>query len=301
MKKVFALILAVLLTAVLAVPAFAIAVVSPTQAGAPDVRPASPYFFDMSGIRIAPVDEYDGCTVRLEVTAYQDKDDAKDEVIQRSLNYAFNSYTEEFDSDARRMLLAADPNGDWETKYPGEELYVVNIFDITLLCTKHEDYGELLEYHGDHRVKMELNDRDASNFVALLHYRDPDHEYDSSTDGVWELIETTRNGNEIDFGIQCSNLSPFAIVAKSGTEANRGRGIGRIIGAGISSGILGRGSNGDGCSDGGSDGGTDSGEPTSPQTGEMDNGGYWVSCGIFFAAAGVTAIYRGKKEKRYVR
>ena len=162
-------------------------------------------------------------------------------------------------------MKAADPAGNWGSKYPGYELQVVNIFDITLLCEKNvhnDDYGVLISAHGDHHVSMELSDADASNFVALMHYKDENHDYSSKGDAHWELIPTTQEGNEIFFSIKCSNLSPFALVVKTRTNG---------------------------------------GERTSPQTGEMELAGYWVSCGIFLAAIGVTTLYRVKKEKRYAR
>ena len=283
MKRMISLAMAILSVIALAVPAFAIAVKSPTQGGVPDIQLASPYFLDENG---DPVGE-PGCEVILDITPYQDKDDVgiAGTVIQESLETAYDSYKDDFHADARAMLSAADPGGNWNSKYPGWELRVVNIFDITLRCKQDaHDYGDyegLVEYHGDHWIKLQLTDADASNFVALMHYYDADHNY-STPDAHWELIPTTQQGDEISFSLKCSNLSPFAIVVKTrdsggGDDDDSGGGGGR-----------------------GTHGGSGN-EPTSPQTGEPDNSGYWLPCVIFLAAVGVKMIYCGKKEKRYAR
>lgn len=264
MKKMLALMMGLLLTMLLTVSAFAIAVKSPTQSGKPDIEVVSGVFLDENGQAV------DGCEAILTITPYQDKDKAINGVITKSLELAYDSYKNEFGTSARDMLNAADPTGNWYTKYPGWDLRVVNIFDITLLCEENEhngDYGVLISAHGDHQVSMKLSDEDASNFVALMHYKDENHDYSSKGDAHWELIPTTQQGNEIFFKVKCSNLSPFAIVVKSRTGG----------------------------------GGSETGEPTSPQTGEVSNIGYWLSCGTFLAAVGVTTLYRMKKEKRYAR
>lgn len=282
MRKLLTVLLAALLCVGLAVSAFAIAVKSPSQGGVPDIEMVSSDFLDENGNPVGA-----GCEAELRITPYQEKDVTDSEIIKKSLETAYDSYKNDFGTDARAMLKAADPAGNWGNKYPGYELKVVNIFDITVLCKKnvHNDgYGVLYEYHGDHHVSMELSDADASNFVALMHYRDVNHDYDSTGDAKWELVETTQNGNEISFSVQCSNLSPFAIIVKT-------RDGGSGIGGGIIGGINGGNGNGNGSGQ----------QRTSPQTGELDNSGYWVSCGIFFAVVGVTALYRGKKEKRYAR
>lgn len=274
MKKMLALMMGLLLTMLLTVSAFAIAVKSPTQSGEPEIELTSSDFLDEDGNPVVQEGEYDGCEVRLDITPYQEKDKVGivGTVIQESLERAYDSYKNDFKTSARDMLNAADPAGNWSTRYPGWELRVVNIFDITLRCAKdihnYEQYGTLLEVHHDHQVSMKLEDADASNFVALMHYYDADHDYNTTGDAHWELIPTTQQGNEIFFKVKCSNLSPFAIVVKSRT---------------------------------GGGGGGETGEPTSPQTGEVSNIGYWLSCGTFLAAVGVTTLYRMKKEKRYAR
>lgn len=265
MKRTFALILILMLTALLVVPTFAIPVKSPTQSGKPVIEVVSGDFLDENGQAV------DGCEAELTITPYQDKDKAINRVITESLELAYDSYKNEFGTSARDMLNAADPTGNWYTKYPGWDLRVVNIFDITLLCEQNvHNYGNyytLTQFHGNHKVSLKLSDTDASNFVALMHYYDADHDYNTTGDAHWELIPTTQQGNEIFFKVKCSNLSPFAIVVKSRTGG----------------------------------GGSETGEPTSPQTGEVSNIGYWLSCGTFLAAVGVTTLYRMKKEKRYAR
>lgn len=260
MKKMLALMMALLLTMLLTVSAFAIPVKSPSQGGVPNVTIVSNGFVDANG---NPVEG--GCVPVLKKTPYQEKDKVgiAGTVIQESLERAYDSYKNDFGTDARAMLNAANSTGNWYTKYPGWDLRVVNIFDITILCrdiVEHNgDYGVLISAHGDHYVSMKLSDEDASNFVALMHYK--------MGAAKWELIPTTQQGNEISFKVKCSNLSPFAIVVKSRTGG----------------------------------GGSGTGEPTSPQTGEVSNIGYWLSCGTFLAAVGVTTLYRMKKEKRYAR
>lgn len=260
MKKLLALMMGLLLTMLLTVSAFAIPVKSPSQGGVPDVTIVSNGFVDANGDPVGG-----GCVPVLKKTPYQDKDKVgiAGTVIQQSLETAYNSYKNGFGTDARAMLNAANSTGNWYTKYPGWDLRVVNIFDITLLCgdDNHNNgqYGTLPAFHPGHQVSMKLEDEDASNFVALMHYK--------TGDAQWELISTTQQDNKIFFEVKCSNLSPFAIVVKSRTGG----------------------------------GGSETGEPTSPQTGEVSNIGYWLSCGTFLAAVGVTTLYRMKKEKRYAR
>lgn len=268
MKKLLALMMGLLLTMLLTVSAFAIPVKSPSQGGVPDVAIVSDGFVDTNGKPVGG-----DCVPVLKKTPYQEKDKVgiAGTVIQKSLETAYDSYKDDFGTDARAMLNKADSTGKWYTKYPGWDLRVVNIFDITILCrdiVEHNDnYGVKSQDHGDHYVSMKLSDEDASNFVALMHYYDADHDYNTTGDAHWELIPTTQQGNEISFKVKCSNLSPFAIVVKSRTGG----------------------------------GGSETGEPTSPQTGEVSNIGYWLSCGTFLAAVGVTTLYRMKKEKRYAR
>lgn len=276
MKRVLALIMAVCMLATLTASAFAFPVKSPTQGGLPTITVSD--FLDENGNPIPREGEYKDCWVRLDITPYQDKDKSgvAGTVIQESLERAYDSYKNDFKTSARDMLNAAEPTGYWYIRYPGWDLRVVNIFDITLQCGadvhKYKSYDELLVIHGDHYVSMTLSDSDASNFIALMHYMDVDHDYLTTEDAYWELVPTTQKGNEIFFKVKCDHLSPFAIVVKTRTSGGGGGG-----------------------------GGSTTDEPTSPQTGEMGNGAYWMSCATFAVAVGVTALYRQKKEKRYAR
>ena len=143
---------------------------------------------------------------------------------------------------------------------------MVAVFDVSIWCNKHT-HKELSDdkVHHIHEVSLKIDKEQVGNFGALMHF---------NKNYKWEYIPCVMEyeNSIITFQIDCENLSPFAIAAYSEGGSHHGDG-----------------------------GGGETGEPTSPQTGEIGNGGYWMSCGMFFAVAGVTALYRQKKEKRYAR
>ena len=295
MKRVLASMMALLLAAVLAVPAMAANnfTKSPTVQPLPVVIDPEmpPKVSDDKGntFEVVPEtnesdgkyeikgDSKDGCKVTLWVTSYGDKArlDGKDEGVNP------NNVT----VDAKDRIEAARADIDsfdsnfsgwrhiWEKKAPqlaaqaqNRQLTVVAVFDVSIWCNKHS-HEQLSndEDHHIHEISLKIDKEQVGNFGALMHF---------NKDYKWEYIPCVMDyaNSIITFSIDCANLSPFAIAAYSEGGSHHGDG-----------------------------GGSETGEPTSPQTGEMGNSGYWMSCGTFFAVAGVTALYRQKKEKRYAR
>lgn len=308
MKRMLALLLVLLLTAGLTVSAFAAGnfTMSPTVQKLPIVTDPTkpPQVVDAKGnqvignenepITVVPKtdgrdgkyeitgDSKDGCNVTMWVTSYGDKARLFD--IDKDTN-PDTSVIAKAKVDAKDRIEAARADIDtfdsnftkwkeiWEEKAPllaeqaqNRQLAVVAVFDVSIWCDTHT-HAELSNdvIHHIHWISLKIDKEQVGNFGALMHF---------NKDYKWEYIPCVMDyaNSIITFSIDCANLSPFAIAAYSEGGSHHGDG-----------------------------GGSETGEPTSPQTGEIGNSGYWMSCGMFFAIAGVTALYRQKKEKRYAR
>ena len=316
MKRMLALMMALLLTAALAVPAMAANnfTKSPTVQPLPIVVDPQipPQVVDAGGKPvviignedkpIAVVPETDGsdgkyeitgdslvdpttgkkCQVTMWVTSYGDKARLLD--IDEDTN-PDTSVIAKAEVDAKDRIEAARADIDtfdsnftewkeiWEEDAPqlaaqaqNRQLAVVAVFDVSIWCDTHT-HAELSNdvIHHIHWISLKIDKEQVGNFGALMHY---------NKNYEWKYVPSIIDyeNSIITFQIDCADLSPFAIAAYSEGGSHHGDG-----------------------------GGSETGEPTSPQTGEIGNGGYWMSCGMFFAVAGVTALYRQKKEKRYAR
>ena len=305
MKRMLALMMALLLAAALAVPAMAANnfTKSPTVQPLPIVTDPTkpPQVVDQNGdpvtgnenepIAVVPEtdgsdgkyeitgDSKDGCNVTMWITSYGDKarllniDEAanpnmsviaKDEVDAKDRIEAARADIDSFDSDFSKW------KNIWRNAAPelfqqaqNRQLAVVAVFDVSIWCDKHTHEQLSKDIHHIHWISLKIDKEQVGNFGALMHF---------NKDYEWEYIPSTFDyeNSIITFQIECENLSPFAIAAYSEGGSHHG------------------------------DGG-ETGEPTSPQTGEVSNIGYWLSCGTFLAAVGVTTLYRMKKEKRYAR
>ena len=306
MKRMLTLLLALLLTAGLTVSAFAAGnfTKSPTVQPLPMKPGTLPQVVDDKGnpvtgnenkpIEVIPVtdesdgkykitgDSINGCNVTMWVTPYGEKSRlvtldegknpdqsviAKQEVDAKDRLEVARADIDQFDSNFTEWkgIWKKDAHEVLE-KTKNRDVTVVSVFDVTIWCDTHthEQLSDNVHHH-IHNISLKLDENQLKNFVSLMHF---------NKNYVWEYVPSVVDeaASTISFSVDCANLSPFAIVAYS-----------------------------EGGSHGGGGGGSETGEPTSPQTGEIGNGGYWMSCGMFFAVAGVTALYRQKKEKRYAR
>lgn len=292
MKKMLALLLALLLTTGLTVSAFAAGnfTKSPTVQPLPMKPGTLPQVVDDNGdpvtgnedtITVVPEtdgsngkykiegDSKDGCKVTLWVTSYGDKARLDGKDVGVNPDYVTVDAEDRIEA-ARADIDSFDSNFSgwrqiWGEKAPqlaaqakNRQLAVVSVFDVSIWCDKHT-HAELSNggIHHIHNISLELDENQLKDFVSLMHF---------NKDYAWEYVPSVvdKAARTISFSVDCENLSPFAIVAYS-------------------------------------EGGGETGEPTSPQTGEVSNIGYWLSCGTFLAAVGVTTLYRMKKEKRYAR
>ena len=271
-KKMCALFLTVLLLASLTVPALALPIRSPTLGDKPVVKAVSEKFLDEDGKIVNPEDP--DCKVVLAVTQYQEKDNnpsgdldrEEKTVIKDGLETAYHSYRKDYSADARELLMdmPSSEHGNWAMVYPTSELYLVNLFDVTIKC-QLDDHNST-HVHYNHTVSLELSEEDASNFIGLICYQDLDHNYADTSDANWVEIPVKRVGNTITFTLTCGDSAPFALVAREKTGSHHDH-----------------------------DDDHDSDEPVSPQTGNQSYG-YWMTGSLFFAAAGVTVLYKGKKR-----
>lgn len=305
MKKLLALMMALLLATALAVPTMAAnnftksptvqplpIVVDPTKPPQVVDQNGNPVTGNEGPITVVPEtdgrdgkyeitgDSKDGCNVTMWVTSYGDK--ARLLNIDEDTN-PDTSVIAKAEVDAKDRIEAARADIDtfdsnftewkeiWKEDAPqlaaqaqNRQLAVVAVFDVSIWCDTHT-HAELSNdvIHHIHWISLKIDKEQVGNFGALMHF---------NKNYKWEYIPCVMDyeNSIITFQIDCANLSPFAIAAYSEGGSHHG------------------------------DGG-ETGEPTSPQTGEIGNSGYWMSCGMFFAVAGMTALYRQKKEKRYAR
>lgn len=299
MKRLLALIMAVLMAALLCVCAAA-TVPSPTaEEVIPVDIPSNPTVVGEDGkpvigqegvlVEVAPTENYgefkitgdslDGCKVYFWVTPYEEINGRPIAIVSRldGKDEGLNPNYENVDAEDRLKVANGLVNdlektnfSDWKSKWPASvrastsnrDIFRVAVFDITIWCDKNHS---IVDQHSCiHKVSLELGSDQLATFVAMMHFN-KDYEWE-----YVEGVEVDKKNGTISFDVNCDNLSPFAIVSSKSSGS-------------------------------GYHGGSETGEPTSPQTGEIGNSGYWMSCGTFFAVAGVTALYRQKKEKRYAR
>lgn len=185
MKKVLAIILALVMVVASGVCAFAASnfYKSPTGRPAPEL--------------VLGENTSDDCFAWLEITGYTDRHTIDDETRQK-MEDAYNEITSAVDLTALCNELGAvvDALG-----ISSEALAVSDLFDISWYgCDDHREHGGF-----EIQLKPEVLD----NFVALLHY----------TDGNWEVVSDAQvigNGDILAFSVD--SLSPFAIIVDAGEE-----------------------------------------------------------------------------------
>lgn len=182
MKKIAALILALVMMYTLSIPAFAALgafVSSPGNSGAPSLED----FFN----------ETPECFAELVITAYKDRGTLEDEK-KTDLEKAYQDIVNATDLSTLNSSLAdaAKALGVKTT-----DLAVSDLFDLSYYSCEHH------EEHGGFTIKLKANT--FKKFVKLMHYNGTS----------WEIIENaTVNENDI-LTFTVKDFSPFAVVVNT--------------------------------------------------------------------------------------
>ena len=199
MKKLFALVLALMMAAMLSVTAFAEIDFVPSVTDAPVV----------SDVTFGENPEE--CIAVLRVTPMKDTaglisvGEEMDQPTLQAMDVAWQDVLAHKDNVA--ALCAELP-----AELARENLTVTRLFDVSCYCNKGHD---LTSVH--HYVSMELTAEECSHLVALLHYTDYD---ENGQGGHWENVPYERLADDtIQFSI--THLSPFALVVKSDDNGGR--------------------------------------------------------------------------------
>ena len=188
MKRIFALLMTVVLVVAMSVPAFAALgefISSPSGVPAPQIIDYKPLT--------------DACQAKLVITPYAERhnlDDATRALIEKAYNDIVNSQVINNQLKEELVKLAADLKIDYSA------LAIGNLFDIAYYnCTEHTDHKGFTI-----TIKPEI----AENFVGMLHL---------NAEGKWELLDASFDevNNTITFTV--ATLSPFAIVYNTKPDA----------------------------------------------------------------------------------
>ncbi len=177
MKKVFTLILSVMMLTSISLSAFAAGsfVSSPSGNPAPTVDSVE--------------HDSDDCTATVVVTAYSQRD-TLESADKTALESAYSSIkgTDDITTLNSSLKAAASQAG-----IKGSELQVSDLFDLEIVnCdTEHASHGF---------ITVTLNAETLDNFFALLHYEN----------GAWTMVNATAEGDKLTFKID--SASPYAIV-----------------------------------------------------------------------------------------
>ncbi len=182
MKKVVALVLALVMLYALSIPAFAAPdsfTVSPGTVGAPTL--------------ISFINETADCTADIIVTAYKDRAELTDDK-ETAIEEAYKDIIDAADLSALEASLADAAN---KLGISTADLAVSDLFDVSYnSCDVHDS-------HGSFTIQLKANT--FSTFVKLLHY----------TGEAWEAVEgaTVDESDVLTFTVD--NLSPFAVVVNT--------------------------------------------------------------------------------------
>lgn len=186
MKKIVAIILALVLVFSLSLTAVAELggfIESPSNNKAPEL--------------VSAKNEDEDCEAKLSITAYADRDELSQEIIEKL-------------EEAYGIIVKADDLSELNSKVEDfakkrgvkvADLAVSDMFDISAAgCNDHEGHG-----HFDIALKSDT----LKNFVCLIHYYE----------GKWNVVEdakVTQDGTHLEFTEK--EFSPFAIVVNTGAE-----------------------------------------------------------------------------------
>jgi hypothetical protein len=176
MKKVFVVILTVMMAVSLSISGFAASFVSSPSGNAAPTLVSGKF-------------ENDACTATLVVTAYSQRNKLSADA-KAAIEAAYTSIKSANDVSSLNADLAALAKSK---EIKGTNLAVSDLFDISYTgCDSHTGHG---------KVTVKLSAETLKDFVGLLHY----------VNGAWELVSgATVAGDEITFTVD--SLSPFAIV-----------------------------------------------------------------------------------------
>lgn len=192
MKKLIALLLAIIMLAALSVSAIAATAdnftKSPSNTGAPEMT------YDWT-------DPVSGCDPELTITPYKDRETKPE--IKTAIEAAYDEIVHSQPS-LRSLIIT---NGTLR----GTNLMVSQLFDISFDDTAHtHTFG----MNKTHNATIKLTGDEVKNFMYLLHYT-----YDTATpaNSTWEIVNYTRT-TEDTISFTVNSLSPFAIVVKNTTS-----------------------------------------------------------------------------------
>ena len=181
MKRIFALLMTVVLVVAMSVPAFAALgefISSPSGVSAPELVD---YKHDSHE-----------CTAKLVITPYAERHTLPDEtraLIEKAYSEIVNSQVINGKLKDELVKLANQLKVDYTA------LAIGNLFDVSYYdCPLHSQHKGFTI-----TIKPELID----NYVGLLHM---------NTDGSWELLESTVDADKKTITFHVDSLSPFALV-----------------------------------------------------------------------------------------
>ena len=181
MKKIFALLVVVLVVAATSLVAFAAPgsfVSSPSNHQAP--------------ILVSAENQNDACQAIVKITAYADRDKLSEE-DRTAIEAAYASIvaTEDVGTLSSAMKNEAASYG-----ISTEDMAVSDLFDLSYVEESHEGHGAF---------DIVIKPASVKYVVGILHY----------TNGGWDFIEATA-GEEGELCFTANTLSPFAIVVHNG-------------------------------------------------------------------------------------
>ena len=186
MKKVLALIIAVVLVMALSVTAVAapgLFISSPSGNSAPELESAT--------------NEDEDCTADVVITPYSERD-TLDDATQKEIEEAYKQIV---NSDDLSDLCAALEEAAKAAGVDTEDLAVSDLFDMHYInCVTHDD-------HGAFTITFKSGTLD--NFVALMQY----------IDGEWQMVKgATVDKNRVRLTFTADELSVMAIVVAAETD-----------------------------------------------------------------------------------
>lgn len=186
MKKVLAIILALVMMMTASISVFAVAdnfYKSPSRQPGPSL--------------VLGENTDEDCFAWLEITGFSDRHSIPDET-RKAMEDAYNQITSVGDLT---LLCSELANVADSLNIPYNALAVSDLFDISWYgCDDHRTHGAF---------RVQIKPEYLENFVALLHYYN----------GEWVLVEGAEvvgNGDILSFTVD--SLSPFAIIVDTGEE-----------------------------------------------------------------------------------
>ena len=191
MKKVWALLLTVVMVCMLTVPAWA--------AKKTKLSPEDTIKIEVVELGIESVD---GCVADLEVTPWENK-----AALETLKNETGHDAVAEMDSAWADVVAHQSDVKGLCKDLPDEDLEVAKMFYVSFYC----DHGHDLKDH-HHYASLTLSAGQAGSLVSLLRY--------NAATGTWEIVPFDRVGaNSIRFML--TEPSPYAMIVKDNSGHGR--------------------------------------------------------------------------------